>query len=263
MKFNQRIIFLDLDGVLVTKSPGVFEGDLVMNLKSVVEATGARIVLSSDWRRDRNGEDHARRSLQAYGLEFISCTPCFSPYVHQRPTEILQWKKEYCRTNRLELGAWIAIDDRNLLEEQHGSEMQGHFVHTDMNVGLDRAAALQCIQLLLEQVHSRDTADGSVSPTSCTSTVSNASTRTSTSIGSTASTLTSTPKFRTNETTTSVRGFHAFGQERVILVDNYDSRIYGQWTNDLFALKVNAARLDNHAPKAYNTYALDKAAWRV
>merc|ERR1712070_672929 len=69
----------------------------------------------------------------------------------QRPTEISQWRKEYCRQGIRKLDAWIAIDDRNLLQEQHGAEMWGHFVKTNPKVGLDHVAMHKCIQLLQAQ----------------------------------------------------------------------------------------------------------------
>lgn len=148
-----KILFLDIDGVLVTRSPGVFETELVMNLRHVIEATGAQIVLSSDWRRERFSIDQARRNLQMYGLDCIACTPSLSPYVKQRPTEILQWRDEYCRSNPIT--NWIAIDDRNLLEERDGFALRGHFVHINPMIGLDSAAAYDCIHLL-NQPESRD-----------------------------------------------------------------------------------------------------------
>jgi hypothetical protein len=127
----------------------VFDSDLVMNLKSVVDATGAKIVLSSDWRRDRLSVEMARRNLQAHGLDIISRTPSLSPWVPVRPAEIVQWIDEYCRSGKI--SAWIAIDDRNLLEEQQGHHLRGHFVRTKPSIGLDRGTARHCIQLLQQQ----------------------------------------------------------------------------------------------------------------
>jgi len=148
-----KVIFLDLDGVLVPagQTPGIFDGYLARNLKKIVEATGAEIVLSSDWRRHRTSVAKARRNLQAYGLDFIDCTPSLSPRVAQRPTEILLWKQDFCSSGQRQIDAWIAIDDRNLAEEQDGQELQGHVVRTRPKVGLDRSAADKCIQLLLAQ----------------------------------------------------------------------------------------------------------------
>lgn len=152
-----KVIFLDLDGVLVPEGQyPYFNCDLVRNLKYVVEATGAQIVLSSDWRRQPSTAALARENLLAYGLDFISCTPSLSPHVAQRPTEILLWKSDFCRFGQRQITAWIAIDDRNLIEEQNGHELQGHVVRTDPKVGLDRRMAVKCIQLFQAQEGSAD-----------------------------------------------------------------------------------------------------------
>lgn len=160
---GQKLIFLDLDGVLVTRRPGVFEQHLLLNLKRVVEATGAKIVLSSDWRRHAPAREEARRALRSLGLDFIGTTPCLSPYLPQRPTEILQWKKEYCEKIRREnlepLTSWIAIDDRPLLEERHGSLLQGHFVHTNPVRGFCDQSADEAIQLLQKEMAPTPTKD--------------------------------------------------------------------------------------------------------
>ena len=50
-----KVLFLDMDGVLVTQRPSVAEPNLVENLKYIINTTGARIVLSSDWRRTKVG----------------------------------------------------------------------------------------------------------------------------------------------------------------------------------------------------------------
>ncbi len=56
--FAMRIIFCDVDGVLnhkgcIDRAPGGFTGvveEHIRNLKRIVDETGAKIVLSSDWR---------------------------------------------------------------------------------------------------------------------------------------------------------------------------------------------------------------------
>mmetsp|Transcript_53606 Transcript_53606/g.149125 ORF Transcript_53606/g.149125 Transcript_53606/m.149125 type:complete len:258 (-) Transcript_53606:96-869(-) len=144
-----KLIFLDIDGVLVTRRIGVFEEPLLMNLKKVVEQTGAKIVLSSDWRRHPTARLEARRVLGTVGLNFIGCTPCLSAYIAQRPTEIMQWKREHTRrADGEKVTQWIAIDDRALLEERHGQHLQGHFVQTQPMRGLVESVADECVRIL-------------------------------------------------------------------------------------------------------------------
>eukprot|EP00927_Polykrikos_kofoidii_P045581 TRINITY_DN3961_c0_g1_i1.p2 TRINITY_DN3961_c0_g1~~TRINITY_DN3961_c0_g1_i1.p2 ORF type:complete len:167 (+),score=16.16 TRINITY_DN3961_c0_g1_i1:63-563(+) len=92
-----KLIFLDIDGVLVTRRLATFEEPLLRNLKRVVDQTGAEIVLSSDWRRHPAARAEAARVLATVGLNFISCTPCLSIYIAQRPTEIVQWQRDFGR----------------------------------------------------------------------------------------------------------------------------------------------------------------------
>jgi len=154
---HMKLLFLDIDGVLVTRRLGVFEDSLLKNLKRVVESTGATIVLSSDWRRHPAARLEAKRVLATVGLTFIACTPALNAYIAQRPTEILQWKKEYCKRPDAErISHWIAIDDRPLIEERHGSYLRGHFVQTQPIRGLTEQNSDECIALLNQEVSSRD-----------------------------------------------------------------------------------------------------------
>lgn len=148
-----KIIFLDIDGVLVTRRLGVFEEPLLQNLKRVVDETGATIVLSSDWRRHPQARLEAKRVLATVGLSFIACTPCLSAYIAQRPTEIMQWKKGYTKHGDSErITHWVAIDDRPLLEERHGSYLRGHFVQTQPIRGLSPENCDECIAILNQEL---------------------------------------------------------------------------------------------------------------
>lgn len=147
-----KIIFLDIDGVLVTRRLGVFEDNLLASLKRVVDETGAVIVLSSDWRRHPAARLEAKRVLGTVGLSFISYTPIMSAHIAQRPTEIMQWKKDFKqRSDSDRVTNWVAIDDRALLEERHGSYLRGHFVQTAPIRGLTEMAADECISILNQE----------------------------------------------------------------------------------------------------------------
>jgi len=144
-----KIIFLDIDGVLVTRQLGVFDQALLRNLKYAVDETGASIVLSSDWRRHPSARAEARRELRRAGMDFISHTPCLSQFVPQRPTEIMSWRREHPQGGpRGRPEPWVAIDDRPLLQERHGSYLRGHFVQTHPLQGLTRQAADDVIKIL-------------------------------------------------------------------------------------------------------------------
>jgi len=147
-----KVIFLDLDGVLVTRRPGIFEERLLRNLQALVRRTEASIVLSSDWRRHPAAREDACRTLINAGLKVIGCTPCLSAFIAQRPTEILQWKADFCKQaperDYDPITQWVAIDDRPLLDERNGHGLRGHFVRTHPIRGLTEAAVEECVRIL-------------------------------------------------------------------------------------------------------------------
>lgn len=152
-----KVLFLDMDGVLVTQRPSVAEPNLVENLKYIINTTGAKIVLSSDWRRTKEARAEVRRILQARGMDFISCTPQHgSPYSLNRATEVLAWVEDHNAKVRKDgkseselVESFVAIDDRPLIHEIEGSGLVGHFVMTHIRRGLTRAAceaAIKCLE---------------------------------------------------------------------------------------------------------------------
>lgn len=159
-----KVIFLDIDGVLVTRRPGVFEENLLRNLQRVVEETGSQIVLSSDWRRHPQARQEVARVLATVGLSFISCTPCMSPYLAQRPTEIMTWKRDFRKSGDPTVTHWVAIDDRELVHERHGSYLRGHFVQTHPLRGLTEDVADECIRMLNQELPPQESGDGGTSP---------------------------------------------------------------------------------------------------
>eukprot|EP00928_Gymnodinium_smaydae_P002468 TRINITY_DN10882_c0_g2_i1.p1 TRINITY_DN10882_c0_g2~~TRINITY_DN10882_c0_g2_i1.p1 ORF type:complete len:226 (+),score=42.83 TRINITY_DN10882_c0_g2_i1:134-811(+) len=124
------------------------EDHLLRNLKRVVDETGAKIVLSSDWRRHPQARAEAQRVLNTAGMQFIAYTPCMSPYLAQRPTEIMSWKRDNNKAGGEKVTQWVAIDDRELTEERHGNYLRGQFVQTHPLRGLTSEAADECIRIL-------------------------------------------------------------------------------------------------------------------
>lgn len=153
MPKKEKIIFLDIDGVLITKKTFPrFDRDMMSNLKRIAEATGAKFVLSSDRRRKPDLHEKVVEALEEYDMDHLlfDSTPTL-PQVKggQRPTEIMMWMDDYEDADKM--GAWIAIDDRNLLGEKDGDFLEGHFVRINKKVGLSDEDVDSCIQLLQEQ----------------------------------------------------------------------------------------------------------------
>eukprot|EP00931_Biecheleriopsis_adriatica_P056297 TRINITY_DN3335_c0_g1_i1.p1 TRINITY_DN3335_c0_g1~~TRINITY_DN3335_c0_g1_i1.p1 ORF type:complete len:268 (-),score=21.73 TRINITY_DN3335_c0_g1_i1:14-784(-) len=84
-----KILFLDVDGVV--NIPRGMDKGLLNNLKSIVDETGCKIVLSSDWRNAAQTRNEIRNILRSLGMDFISCTPPTRSLQNRRPEEILEW----------------------------------------------------------------------------------------------------------------------------------------------------------------------------
>lgn len=121
-----KIIFLDIDGVLNSvmydaqrleeRADNRIDMTRVKLLADIVNATGAKIVLSSTWREDWDkssqlcGDDgeYINGCLAKYGLSIIDKTPCLS-YSDDRQFEILTWLAH----NSNEVESFVILDDIN------------------------------------------------------------------------------------------------------------------------------------------------------
>ena len=134
-----KVIFLDVDGVLnsdrtVRKTQGGYT--------FVDNRTGAKVVLSSDWRYDRddpryNGDYlELEAELLKYGIRLYGFTPEL-PSCH-RGMEIDCWLKEHS-----EVGDFVILDDRADIEPN-----KDHWVQTVMRRGLGVEEAESAIHIL-------------------------------------------------------------------------------------------------------------------
>lgn len=124
MKIN-KVIFLDIDGVLCIK--GKLLKELIINLKTIVEKTGARLVLSSNWRLYEHHRNRISETLSKYGMEIVSYTDSLADI---RPYEIFSWIKK----NKPDM--CIILDDRPLDKELYGEMIKSIFIKTNQSIGL-------------------------------------------------------------------------------------------------------------------------------
>lgn len=167
----KKIIFLDIDGVLNTKywytqmvqnTPTdeygyAFDPKAVANLKSIVDETGADIVISSSWKcmgLSQMEEMWRDRSLPG---KIIGITPNSVSdemllnadidsieLFHIRGEEIKQWLTKYGK----QVSNYAIIDDMdNMLSEQ-----QSHFVQTNPEVGITEEDAKKVIMILNKEL---------------------------------------------------------------------------------------------------------------
>lgn len=146
-----KVIFLDVDGVLNsdktsrrTASGYTFVGSRQMkNLRRIVEETGAKVVLSSDWRYDRddpkwNGDFlELEEELLRYGISLYGFTPELRSA--HRGAEIDTWLKDHD-----EVENFVILDDRLDIEPN-----KDHWVRTVMSRGLGIEETEEAIRVLM------------------------------------------------------------------------------------------------------------------
>lgn len=112
-----NVIFLDVDGVLnsadwmKTKQREI-DSSKVRRLKQIIDATGAKIVLSSTWRNVDGSDGNPRHPMYDYlvdelrscGIEIFSRTPLL---YNDRPKEIKAWLDQIS----MNVEHYISLDD--------------------------------------------------------------------------------------------------------------------------------------------------------
>lgn len=152
-----KVIFLDIDGVVncydtkeraPSKVIGV-EQRLITHIKEIVDATGAKLVLSSTWRKDwafdlMNGKDwhYLRDEFAKQGLYFMDYTP--SRRDSHRGEEI----KEWLESTGYDVESYVVIDDEMFdIRDLH----DGHMVQTSAMTGIKPGAVKMAIEILSKQ----------------------------------------------------------------------------------------------------------------
>lgn len=145
-----KVVFLDVDGVLnssktTRKTSGGYRfvsSRKIRSLRHILNETGAKVVLSSDWRYDRDDPRYNRdflelkKELLKYGIQFYDFTPEISSA--HRGMEIDLWLKDHS-----EVSNFVILDDRTDIEPN-----KDHWVQTVMSRGLGAAEAEDAIRIL-------------------------------------------------------------------------------------------------------------------
>ena len=152
-----RCVFLDIDGVVncwstkeraPSKVIGV-EQRLIAHIKEIVDVTGAKLVLSSTWRKDwafnlLNGVDweYLRDEFAKQDLYFLDYTP--SRKDSHRGEEI----KEWLESTEYDVKSYVIIDDEMFdIRDLH----KGHMVQTSFNSGIEPGAVKMAIDILAKE----------------------------------------------------------------------------------------------------------------
>lgn len=162
-----KVIFLDIDGVLncaTSKSHCIdvdgrvikgIDSDKVKRLAKIVEATGAQIVLSSDWKDGWNKYYTSQKPSHAKYLDnhlykkgkltIKDKTPTTYKGTWFRGEEILT----YLRTHR-DIKNYVILDD-TFYDDFANKEIKEHLVLTNRKVGLTDGDVKNAIKILLKE----------------------------------------------------------------------------------------------------------------
>ena len=167
----EKYLFLDFDGVLNTtgyakrlRKEGIdpfdefgamFDPDTIGNLKSIVEQTGCKIVLSSTWRNEGLMRMRALWKDRNLPGEIYSMTPVLlsTTYNDARSGELFTIPERNAKA--LEIQAWlhryttkpcqyVILDDENVFFHKQ----QDHLVQTEQYEGLSFSKAQLAIEVL-------------------------------------------------------------------------------------------------------------------
>ena len=143
-----KLVFLDVDGVICCNGQGRLEEDKLARIRRVCTETGAKVVLSTDWRRDATLKQVISTSLTDRGMSVIGATKKGPPLKPIRPQEITGWLDGYLVKHPNNVSEWVAVDDRELISEIGGDRLKGHFVNTSFASGLTDRVAERMIAVL-------------------------------------------------------------------------------------------------------------------
>ena len=161
-----KIIFLDIDGVLNVIPQGrdkygaIFHQHFIDNLETIINKTGAKIVISSTWRYSGLSVMQEMWEMRDLPGEVIDITPFKSIFYqinkdlpfderYERGYEIFEWLEKHPEvTNYV-----ILDDDTDMLPKQLNNFVltRENFKHTgyvDFGYGLTKECADMCINIL-------------------------------------------------------------------------------------------------------------------
>lgn len=149
----EKYIFLDFDGVINT-SKGKFDKNAIVNLRRLVERSGAKVIISSTWRLQ--GMEYIRHLWQEHHLpgEVVGLTPSCNSITFSNVDGMEEWQglhaskgleiAEWLRLNAKEPYRYVILDD----EEDILFAQREHFVRVFGNKGLGKDGVRACLQKL-------------------------------------------------------------------------------------------------------------------
>lgn len=140
-----KIIFLDVDGVLNSELDS-FDWNVQTDyhfelLKSLVDKTQAKIVLSSSWRKSKDSLETIKSRLQDFGIDVYDVTPSINSPNTKRGDEIRQWIDTQQDTS---VTSFIILDDNSDMCEYTNTNL----VQTDIKIGFQKQDYEKALKML-------------------------------------------------------------------------------------------------------------------
>ena len=137
------------DYMLTEENIDIFNEDMlderaIVQLKKIVEATDAEIVLSSSWRWYKETRDKIHHQLRQKGIDFVDTTPREIDITMSRGAEIKAWLD-----NHPEVEKFVILDDDELQIEEY----LPYHVKTNFKYGLTREKAAEAIKILNGEIN--------------------------------------------------------------------------------------------------------------
>lgn len=147
-----KVIFLDIDGVCnsdatinMTSEGWIFVDDIfIKRIKQIVDATDAKIVLSSTWREEweKTNEAYNSASFNELRDKFLEFGMTF--YDKTRSFTAKRWKEiELFIDEHPEIAQFVIIDDFENMEN-----FEDHFVKTIGHLGIQDENVAEAIRIL-------------------------------------------------------------------------------------------------------------------
>lgn len=143
-----KLIFLDIDGVMNHRTHFVrsrqhwgqeFSPLAVRNLREIIKTTGAKIVLSSTWRKEMSLTEIKKMfSYYDMGRYVIGKTPYLEDHI--RGLEIQKWMDD---EPQIKVESFVIIDD-----DDDMGDLIPHLVHTSNTHGLSDDKRVEAIRIL-------------------------------------------------------------------------------------------------------------------
>lgn len=151
---KQYYCYVDVDGVLNSNNfaKRMLEEDdynpfadnyldiqAIRNLRHIVQETGAKIILSSSWRWEKESYEAIKRQLAIVGLEIYDCTDMETFRTRSRTEEILT----HIRLHKDEIKNYVILDDDMILPP-----LSQNWVQCTFSKGLTHKLAEEAVDIL-------------------------------------------------------------------------------------------------------------------